>query len=169
MQLSSLSHTSITHKDKKKKMGIELQNHQSHHEEASPAEEPMSRWLINTPEPPSMWQELIGYIRTNVLAKKKHKRNKTKNSSSNLVYSCLKSAFPILSWGRQYKLNLFKKDLMAGLTLASLCIPQVTLSTNFIKKRKKTLLTNCNRYMSILPINVGFLVIDTFSISCCRV
>jgi low affinity sulfate transporter 2 len=105
-------------------MGIELQNHQSHHEEASPAEEPMSRWLINTPEPPSMWQELIGYIRTNVLAKKKHKRNKTKNSSSNLVYSCLKSAFPILSWGRQYKLNLFKKDLMAGLTLASLCIPQ---------------------------------------------
>ncbi|XP_020891026.1 sulfate transporter 2.2 isoform X1 [Arabidopsis lyrata subsp. lyrata] len=105
-------------------MGIELQNHQSHHEEAGPTEEPISRWLINTPEPPSMWQELAGYIRTNVLAKKKHRRNNTKNSSSNPVYSCLKSVFPILSWGRQYKLNFFKKDLMAGLTLASLCIPQ---------------------------------------------
>lgn len=116
-------------------MGIELQNHQSNHEEASPAEEPMSRWLINTPEPPSMWQELIGYIRKNVLSKKDNKRNKKKNSSSNPVYSCLKLVFPILSWGRQYKLNLFKKDLMAGLTLASLCIPQVTL------------LTNHNRYM----------------------
>lgn len=118
-------------------MGIELQNHQSYHEEAGPAEEPISRWLINTPEPPSMWQELVGYIRTNVLAKKKHRRNNTKNSSSNPVYSCLKSVFPILSWGRQYKLNFFKKDLMAGLTLASLCIPQVTLLTNFIQKNKE--------------------------------
>lgn len=47
-----------------------------------------------------------------------------KKKSSNPVYSYLKSVFPILIWGRQYKLNMFKKDLMAGLTLASLCIPQ---------------------------------------------
>ncbi|XP_024011036.1 sulfate transporter 2.2 [Eutrema salsugineum] len=102
-------------------MGIEMQNHQSHQAEGAPEEEPMSRWLIDTPEPPTICQELIGYVRTKVLSKK---RNKTKKKPSNPVYSCLKSVFPILTWGRQYKLNMFKKDLMAGLTLASLCIPQ---------------------------------------------
>ncbi|WZZ69378.1 hypothetical protein YC2023_080748 [Brassica napus] len=100
------------------KMSIEMQSHQA---EAAPAEEPLSQWLINMPEPPTMWQEFVGYIRTNVLSKK---RNKMKKKPSNQVYSYLKSVFPILIWGRQYKLNMFKKDLMAGLTLASLCIPQ---------------------------------------------
>ncbi|KAL0802153.1 hypothetical protein Bca101_057329 [Brassica carinata] len=99
-------------------MSIELQSHPA---EAIPAEEPVSQWLINMPEPPTMWQELVGCIRTNVFSKK---RNKTKKKKSNPVYSCLKSVFPILTWGRQYKLHMFKKDLMAGLTLASLCIPQ---------------------------------------------
>uniref|UniRef100_M4DGL7 STAS domain-containing protein n=1 Tax=Brassica campestris TaxID=3711 RepID=M4DGL7_BRACM len=99
-------------------MNIEMQSHQA---EAAPAEEPLSQWLINMPEPPTIWQEFVGYIRTNVLSKK---RNKMKKKSSNPVYSYLKSVFPILIWGRQYKLNMFKKDLMAGLTLASLCIPQ---------------------------------------------
>jgi high affinity sulfate transporter 1 len=36
----------------------------------------------------------------------------------------LQNLFPILEWGRQYNLKLFKGDLIAGLTIASLCIPQ---------------------------------------------
>ncbi|KAF9607825.1 hypothetical protein IFM89_001573 [Coptis chinensis] len=32
--------------------------------------------------------------------------------------------FPILEWGRDYNLSKFKGDLIAGLTIASLCIPQ---------------------------------------------
>lgn len=32
--------------------------------------------------------------------------------------------FPILEWGRTYTLSKFKGDLIAGLTIASLCIPQ---------------------------------------------
>ncbi|XP_072992648.1 sulfate transporter 1.2-like isoform X2 [Typha latifolia] len=32
--------------------------------------------------------------------------------------------FPILEWGRHYNLGKFKGDLIAGLTIASLCIPQ---------------------------------------------
>ncbi|KAI0494108.1 hypothetical protein KFK09_024239 [Dendrobium nobile] len=31
---------------------------------------------------------------------------------------------PILSWGREYNLQKFKGDLIAGFTIASLCIPQ---------------------------------------------
>lgn len=32
--------------------------------------------------------------------------------------------FPILEWGPRYSLNFFKADLVAGITIASLAIPQ---------------------------------------------
>ena len=34
-------------------------------------------------------------------------------------------AFPILKWGPEYSLQVFKSDIVAGLTIASLAIPQV--------------------------------------------
>ncbi|XP_073148156.1 sulfate transporter 1.3-like [Henckelia pumila] len=36
----------------------------------------------------------------------------------------IQSIFPILEWGRRYKISMFRGDLIAGLTIASLCIPQ---------------------------------------------
>jgi len=36
--------------------------------------------------------------------------------------------FPILQWGPKYSLKLFKSDLVSGLTIASLAIPQVSHS-----------------------------------------
>lgn len=36
----------------------------------------------------------------------------------------VQAIFPILDWARRYKLHMFKGDLIAGLTIASLCIPQ---------------------------------------------
>ncbi|KAM3275642.1 hypothetical protein ACQJBY_044168 [Aegilops geniculata] len=36
----------------------------------------------------------------------------------------LEFLFPIFGWGKDYSLNKFKGDLIAGLTIASLCIPQ---------------------------------------------
>lgn len=35
--------------------------------------------------------------------------------------------FPILEWGPNYNFNLFKSDVVSGLTIASLAIPQVCL------------------------------------------
>lgn len=37
----------------------------------------------------------------------------------------LQTLFPILNWGRDYSFSKFKGDLIAGCTIASLCIPQV--------------------------------------------
>lgn len=37
----------------------------------------------------------------------------------------IQAIFPILEWGRSYDLKKFRGDLIAGLTIASLCIPQV--------------------------------------------
>ncbi|CAM8906946.1 unnamed protein product [Rhodiola kirilowii] len=42
----------------------------------------------------------------------------------NKVVIALQTIFPILEWGRQYNFQKFKGDLIAGLTIASLCIPQ---------------------------------------------
>ena len=36
--------------------------------------------------------------------------------------------FPILEWGPSYSFKLFKSDIVAGLTIASLAIPQVTIT-----------------------------------------
>jgi len=36
----------------------------------------------------------------------------------------LQFLFPVFDWGRTYNLSKFKGDLIAGLTIASLCIPQ---------------------------------------------
>lgn len=38
----------------------------------------------------------------------------------------IQAVFPILEWGRSYNLLKLKGDLIAGLTIASLCIPQVS-------------------------------------------
>ncbi|VVA92152.1 unnamed protein product [Arabis nemorensis] len=36
----------------------------------------------------------------------------------------LQSVFPVFEWGRNYNLKMFRGDLISGLTIASLCIPQ---------------------------------------------
>ena len=36
----------------------------------------------------------------------------------------LQYVFPIIEWGRHYTLEFFKADLIAGITIASLAIPQ---------------------------------------------
>ncbi|KAK6143696.1 hypothetical protein DH2020_024044 [Rehmannia glutinosa] len=45
-------------------------------------------------------------------------------SKSRKLMLGIQAIFPILDWGRRYKLRMFKGDLIAGLTIASLCIPQ---------------------------------------------
>lgn len=37
----------------------------------------------------------------------------------------IQAVFPILDWGRTYNLTKFRGDVISGLTIASLCIPQV--------------------------------------------
>nr|CBK55652.1 sulphate transporter [Astragalus racemosus] len=50
---------------------------------------------------------------------------KFKNQSGSRKFVLgLQSVFPIFEWARSYNLNSFKGDLISGLTIASLCIPQ---------------------------------------------
>ena len=82
------------------------------------------QWVLKTPEPPGLWQELMDSLRETAF---RHGNNfpSLKKQPITHAISVLQGIFPILQWCRNYKATKFKKDLMAGLTLASLSIPQV--------------------------------------------
>ncbi|XVE55448.1 hypothetical protein DITRI_Ditri03aG0159500 [Diplodiscus trichospermus] len=108
--------------------GEEYQQQQLDLENSGRAER--AQWLINSPEPPSLWQELVSAVRGSVFPNGRKKSSSTKGRHA---MSFLEGLFPILSWGRTYKASKFKDDLMAGLTLASLCIPQSIGYANLAK------------------------------------
>ncbi|XVF36770.1 hypothetical protein REPUB_Repub19eG0087100 [Reevesia pubescens] len=89
-----------------------------------------AQWLINSPEPPSLWKELVTAVRGSVFP---HGRKQSSSTKGRRTISFLQGLFPILSWGRTYKASKFKDDLMAGLTLASLSIPQSIGYANIAK------------------------------------
>ncbi|XP_024968879.1 low affinity sulfate transporter 3-like [Cynara cardunculus var. scolymus] len=82
-----------------------------------------TKWVLDSPDPPGFRQEFLGSFRNTVFCSKNKKL-----SSSQPPLACfgsfLRSVFPILNWARDYKASMFKNDLLSGLTLASLCIPQ---------------------------------------------
>lgn len=57
----------------------------------------------------------------------------------------LQTIFPILEWGRHYNLRKLRGDFISGLTIASLCIPQV--SKKYLK------IYNCS--FDILQMNIS--------------
>ncbi|KAL8523564.1 hypothetical protein ACS0TY_013511 [Phlomoides rotata] len=78
-----------------------------------------AKWLLNSPNPPPLWRQLYTSIKHNLLPQKTPIQPR-----NNKPLLFLQALFPILKWGRNYNATKFKNDLMAGLTLASLCIPQ---------------------------------------------
>ncbi|CAH2073292.1 unnamed protein product [Thlaspi arvense] len=83
-----------------------------------------SKWLLDCPEPPSPWHELKSQVKGSFLSKAKKFESLRKQPLPKRILTILQAVFPIFGWCRNYKLTMFKNDLMAGLTLASLCIPQ---------------------------------------------
>ncbi|KAL5218733.1 hypothetical protein ABZP36_019417 [Zizania latifolia] len=76
--------------------------------------------VLQGPEPPSLWNDLAGILR-----KAFHWRGADKRFTLSMcIMSILQGLFPILNWGKSYSLKFFQNDLMAGLTLTSLSIPQ---------------------------------------------
>ena len=67
----------------------------------------------------------------------------------------LQAVFPIFDWGRGYTLGKLKSDLIAGMTIASLCIPQVNLTNLYI------LLT--------FSYNINFVYLNLCILHVCRI
>ncbi|KAG5534208.1 hypothetical protein RHGRI_022364 [Rhododendron griersonianum] len=80
-------------------------------------------WVLNPPRPPGLWDELKNTVSETFLSHGEKFKSLVKQPVSGTI-SMLGTLFPILVWGRDYTVAKFKRDLLAGLTLASLCIPQ---------------------------------------------
>ncbi|KAG5125462.1 hypothetical protein JHK82_032199 [Glycine max] len=88
------------------------------------AQDIRSQWVLNAPEPPSPWRVVADSV-SKTISHYKHKLSSlTDQPCTTLLLSVLRVIFPILAWGRNYTATKFRKDLLAGLTIASLCIPQ---------------------------------------------
>nr|XP_043614762.1 low affinity sulfate transporter 3-like isoform X1 [Erigeron canadensis] len=82
-----------------------------------------TKWVLDSPDPPGFRQEILGSIKSAVFCQKNKKLSSSQPPLA-CVVAFLRSVFPILSWAKDYKVSMFKSDLLSGLTLASLCIPQ---------------------------------------------
>ncbi|KAL5149629.1 Low affinity sulfate transporter 3 [Glycine soja] len=84
-----------------------------------------SQWVLDSPNPPPLWKKLFSSVKETILPHgNKFCFSSKRKTSHGHALSCLKNLFPIISWLTDYKASMFKDDLLAGLTLASLCIPQ---------------------------------------------
>nr|KJB13141.1 hypothetical protein B456_002G059100 [Gossypium raimondii] len=85
----------------------------------------------------------------------------------------LQFLFPILQWGSHYDLNLFKSDVVSGLTIASLAIPQgisyaqlanlppiIGLYSSFVPPLMYSLLGS-SRHLAVGPVSIASLVMGT--------
>ncbi|KAF7829910.1 low affinity sulfate transporter 3-like [Senna tora] len=86
-----------------------------------------SEWMLNSPNPPPPWTKLSNSLKHSILPRAKNNVFRTN------VVSLLHNLFPILTWFRDYNASKFKDDLLAGLTLASLSIPQSIGYANLAK------------------------------------
>ncbi|KAK7373061.1 hypothetical protein VNO80_06457 [Phaseolus coccineus] len=84
-----------------------------------------SQWVLDSPNPPPLWKKIFTSVKETILPRgNKFCFSSKRKTSRGHAVSCLQNLFPIISWLRDYKASKFKDDLLAGLTLASLSIPQ---------------------------------------------
>lgn len=83
-----------------------------------------SQWVLNAPVPPSPWCVVAGSVGKTFSQCREKFSSMRDQPCTTLLLSVLQGIFPIFDWGRNYTATKFRKDFLAGLTIASLCIPQ---------------------------------------------
>ncbi|KAK6940124.1 STAS domain [Dillenia turbinata] len=71
----------------------------------------------------NLFEEITSTVKETFFADDPLRHFKDQTKSRKLVLG-IQAVFPIFEWARGYNLTKFKGDLVAGLTIASLCIPQ---------------------------------------------
>ncbi|KAL1547060.1 Sulfate transporter 1.3 [Salvia divinorum] len=84
---------------------------------------PSLPYKVGIPPKQKLWKEFSATLKETFFADDPLRSFKDQSGSRKFVLGA-EAVFPILSWGRDYNLSKFKGDLVAGLTIATLCIPQ---------------------------------------------
>uniref|UniRef100_A0A7N0UFQ2 STAS domain-containing protein n=1 Tax=Kalanchoe fedtschenkoi TaxID=63787 RepID=A0A7N0UFQ2_KALFE len=78
---------------------------------------------VPAPPKPNLRKEISTVLKETFFSDDPLRPFKNQPTSKKLALG-VQAVFPIFDWGRSYSLKKFKDDLIAGLTIASLCIPQ---------------------------------------------
>lgn len=79
---------------------------------------------VGIPPRQNLFKEFQSTVKETFFADDPLRSFKDQTKSRKLILG-IEAIFPIISWGRNYNLTKLRGDLIAGLTIASLCIPQV--------------------------------------------
>ncbi|KAL2894353.1 Sulfate transporter 1.3 [Bienertia sinuspersici] len=80
-------------------------------------------YKVGVPSKQNLFKEFTYTVKETFFADDPLRHFKDQTKSRKLILG-VQTVFPILQWGRGYNLNKFQGDLISGLTIASLCIPQ---------------------------------------------
>lgn len=78
---------------------------------------------VGMPSKQNLFKEFTSTVKETFFADEPLRHFKHQSSSRKFVLG-LQAVFPILEWGKGYNFKKFRGDIIAGLTIASLCIPQ---------------------------------------------
>ncbi|KAI7728994.1 hypothetical protein M8C21_023536 [Ambrosia artemisiifolia] len=78
---------------------------------------------IGVPPKPNLLKEFKTTVKETFFPDDPLRTFKDQSRSRKIILGA-QAIFPILEWGRSYNITKFRGDLIAGLTIASLCIPQ---------------------------------------------
>ncbi|XP_042006096.1 sulfate transporter 1.3-like [Salvia splendens] len=84
---------------------------------------PSLPYKVGIPPKQKLWKEFSATLKETLFADDPLRSFKDQSGPRKFLLG-VEAVFPILSWGRGYNLSKFKGDLVAGLTIATLCIPQ---------------------------------------------
>lgn len=79
---------------------------------------------VELPPKLNIWKEFQTSLKESFCLNEPSCTSKGRKGCTKFLF-ILQAIFLILEWGRSYNLTKFKGDLIAGLTIASLCVPQV--------------------------------------------
>ncbi|GMH17932.1 hypothetical protein Nepgr_019773 [Nepenthes gracilis] len=91
--------------------------------EKLPAEEKRPVREVGRPQRQNMFAEFANLFKETFFADDPFRTFKDQPRSKKFVLG-LEAVFPILQWGREYSFAKFKSDVIAGITIASVCVPQ---------------------------------------------
>lgn len=86
---------------------------------------------VEAPPQRSTWQKLKARLKETFFPDDPFRQFKGQPLKHKLILGA-QFFFPILQWGPEYSFRLFKSDVISGLTIASLAIPQVYMHATFI-------------------------------------
>lgn len=116
--------------------GAEELHHRHHH-------------TVEAPQPQPFLKSLQYSVKETLFPDDPFRQFKNQNASRKVVLG-LKYFLPIFEWAPRYNLKFFKSDLIAGITIASLAIPQ---GISYAKLANlPPILGLCKRYTSFLII-----------------